>query len=138
MSRARLAARIDGMRHHAVGQLHDFDLAFDKPGKDGTGKANVRPSHGARVHGVVWQIEAPALSTLDRFEPGYARHEFEIAIEARPTIVAWTYVYTGVTSDAAPSVEYVQHLLAGAREHALPRDLVVSLEALHGGITRRS
>jgi gamma-glutamylcyclotransferase len=132
MSSSRLSARVDGSRPHAQGRLHDFDLVFDKPGKDGTGKANVRPQPGARVHGVVWEIDRLALTTLDHFEPGYTRRGLEIVIENRSPVVAWTYVYSGVATAAGPSDEYLRHLVEGAVEHALPEHLVTRLEAQRG------
>jgi len=132
MSSARLAARIEGVRLLATGRLHDHSLVFDKPGRDGTAKANVRPAPGTCVHGVVWELEPKALVTLDRFEGGYERHELEIVAEASERLVAWTYVYRGVIDRGAPSNDYVRHLLDGAREHALPVDLHDWLESILG------
>ena len=129
MSTARLAARVREIRALGVGRLHDHELVFDKPGRDGTAKANVRPAGGRLVHGVVWEIGSDSLSALDRFEPGYIRHELEIVVTGLPRLSAWTYVYAGEASDAAASIEYVRHLLDGAREHGLPVEVLAGLEA---------
>ncbi len=130
MSTPRLAARVADVRAIGPGRLDAYALAFDKPGRDGTGKANVRPSPGSRVDGVVWEIAAESMIVLDGFEPGYERARLGIQLAGRAPLTAWTYLYTRPPVIQAPSPEYVGHLLAGAREHALPNDLVARLEAL--------
>ncbi len=131
MSTARLAARVEGVRALGAGRLHDYELVFDKPGRDGTAKANVRPASGAVVHGVVWEIETTAIAVLDRFEPGYERSRLEIRLHESSILSAWTYVYSRDRVDVRPSREYLDHLIEGAREHALPRDLLATLETIH-------
>ena len=129
MSGARLHARIEGARALDVGILQDHALVFDKPGRDGTAKANVRRRPGAVVHGVVWEIEVGALAVLDRFEPGYGRHPLEISLADTTLASVWTYVYAPDGVAQSPSPEYVRHLIDGALEHGLPGDLVTHLEA---------
>jgi hypothetical protein len=131
MSTARLVARVQGVRAVGAGRLHDHRLVFDKPGRDGTAKANVRPASGAIVHGVVWEIEAAEITVLDRFEPGYERSRLEIRLDESATLSAWTYVYSRERVDSSPSRDYVDHLIEGAREHALPGDLLAYLETIH-------
>ena len=130
MSTARLAARVEGVRVVGVGRLHHHELVFDKPGRDGTAKANVRRAAAAVVHGVVWEIEAAALEVLDGFERGYERSALDIVTGRRKAVVAWTYVYRGAADLSSPSDAYVRHLLDGAREHGLPGDFFTHLEKL--------
>lgn len=130
MSSARLLARVEGARALGAATLPHHSLVFDKPGQDGTAKANLRPLEGAAAHGVLWEIESRALVVLDGFEPGYRR--VRLAVDAPRAVrhEAWTYLHPGTDAPIRPSVEYLGHLVAGAREHGLPRELHALLEEL--------
>lgn len=127
MSSARLRARIGGARALGVARLDDFDLVFDKPGQDGTAKANLRPRPTAATHGVLWELEPQALDVLDTYEPGYTRHRHlvgaatgRVGAMGESQLEAWIYLHPGSQRGLAPSPEYLGHLIEGAREHGLP------------------
>jgi len=128
MSTARLQARVAGARPLGRAFVDDWRLVFDKPGRDGTGKANLASLAGARTWGVLFEIPAPAWTVLDGFEPGYERCAFRFERRETRAREAHAYVYPPASrvSEARaatnpPSEEYLEHVLAGAREHGLPR-----------------
>ena len=127
MRSARLAARVGAVQALATAQAHGFGLRFDKPGRDGSGKANLVEAPGSCVWGVVYSMGPGAFRALDRFEPGYHRTSLSLEDGSGAPLVAWTYVYPAGDTQAAetsrglrPSPDYLDHLLAGAREHGLP------------------
>ena len=127
MSSARLLARVEGARALGAAALLDHRLVFDKPGHDGTAKANLRRVEDATAHGVLWEIEPHALATLDDFEPGYERVRRTVRMQHETHLEAWIYLHPGSDASLQPSCEYLDHLIAGAREHGLPRELLERL-----------
>jgi hypothetical protein len=126
MSSARLAARVPAARALGAVYVRDFRLAFNKPGRDGTGKANLVSASGERAWGVAWALSDLAWNELDVFEPGYRRVSCVLSSVDGRTLAAEAYVFPA-PADApllAPSADYVTHLVAGAREHGLPETYV--------------
>jgi hypothetical protein len=130
MSSARLRARIPGATPRGAARLEGWRLVLDKPSRDGSAKANIAASSGACVWGVAWSIPDPAWPVLDRYEPGYHRMTCRLLDAAGEALDAITYVYRGTTTTVAPYDWYVEHLIAGAEEHALPRPYRHGLLAL--------
>ena len=130
MRSARLFERIGPVRVVGPARLPGFTLCFDKPGRDGTAKANVRPNVEQSVYGVIWVLPPDAFAVLDGFEAGYERTSLQVVTEAGRRLVATTYGYQGEAFRGDPSDEYVRHLIDGALEHALPVQLVARLEAM--------
>ena len=133
MRSARLAQRIG--RARAIGAVHvsGWSLRFDKPGRDGTGKANLVEAPGVQAWGVAYAVPQGAWPRLDRFEPGYRREQFRLVASDGRTLDALAYLYPSSPparealpssadglSTLSPSPEYLAHLLDGAREHGLP------------------
>ena len=134
MSSARLRGRIAGVRVVSAARLDGFELVFDKPGQDGSAKANLRATPNACAHGVLWQVELGVLETLDGFEPGYERILQPVSTPTVQVAHAWTYLHPGSPELMQPNLDYVQHLIEGAREHALPAGLLSRLERLAGAL----
>lgn len=135
MSTARLRSRVGDAQPLGRAFVDGWRLAFDKPGRDGTGKANLVETASARTWGVLFELPADAWSALDRFEPGYVRNEFRFARCGGEDLLAHTYVFA--RSDATeptgpPSDAYLAHVLAGAREHDLPAEHIRLIESFHG------
>jgi hypothetical protein len=124
MRSERLRERVGNVE--LVGPIHvsDWQLAFNKPGRDGTGKANLVPQPGALTWGVGWRLDDEQWPLLDRYEPDYRRTEFRLESRSGDSKVAVAYVFEGPADSApiSPSSEYVEHLIEGAREHGLPDD----------------
>ena len=118
LERRRLEARVGRVEVIDQGTLHGFSLQVNKPGLDGSAKANVVVSSRERVWGVVYRIDAVELEALDRFEGGYRRTGVTIRGRAA-AIEAWTYIAEGRTDDL-PFDWYKAHMVRGAAEHGLP------------------
>lgn len=136
MSSARLRERITSAR--PLGPVHvcDWRLAFNKPGRDGTGKANLVFESGARSWGVAYEIAGSEWERLDGFETDYQRAHFRLERSDGSNLEAQAYLFLQADAPAlAPSGEYLDHLLAGAREHGLPADYIAAISegALRGG-----
>jgi len=136
MSTPRLQARVGDARPLHRACVEGWQLCFDKPGRDGTAKANLVPVPEARAWGVLFEIPAAAWDVLDGFERGYERRRLRLADRAGAALHAQAYVYRPAAQSPAPtppasrdaprrtgrpSAAYLEHLLAGAREHGLPQ-----------------
>jgi gamma-glutamylcyclotransferase (GGCT)/AIG2-like uncharacterized protein YtfP len=117
----RIRSRIAGARARGRARADGWQLRFDKPGRDGSGKANLVVEPEAHVWGVVYELPGLQGATLDRFEPGYRREPLQVTTDTR-TLVAQSYRFSARVDAAppAPTGEYLAHLLAGADEHGLP------------------
>jgi hypothetical protein len=120
MSSARLLARVPGATPRGAARLDGWRLVLDKPSRDGSAKANIEAWSGACVWGVAWSIPEPAWPVLDRYEPGYDRMVCRLLDTSDAVLEAITYVYRGTSTTVAAYDWYVEHLIAGAEEHALP------------------
>jgi hypothetical protein len=105
--------------------LRDHRLAFDKAGRDGSGRANVVRVLGGQVYGVLYEVTQAGLETLRIFESGYdlvdvlvecARPDGGVEVLAAKTFMARADRRT----DAPPSRGYLATVLEGIREHRLP------------------
>ncbi len=130
MRSARLRARVGPVRALGPGRLPHHALRTDKPGRDGTAKANLRSCPGSAVYGVVFELAEAALELLDGFEGGYRRERVRVELATGETVEAVTYVSERRGADRRLAADYLEHLLAGAREHALPDAWIAVLEAL--------
>lgn len=132
MSSARLRSRVSSARSLGAVHVTDWRLAFDKPGRDGSGKANLVPSPGSLVWGVVWQLGESDWEILDRFEPGYQRARFRFEQGGRGAIEADAYLFDSTPGARVvpPTASYVAHIVAGAEEHGLPDEYVAWIRAL--------
>jgi len=105
--------------------LRDHRLAFDKAGRDGTGRANVTRVLGGQVHGVLYELTPDGLDTLRIFESGYdlvdvlvecSRLDGGVEVLSAKTFVARANRRT----EAPPARSYVSTILEGMRQHGLP------------------
>ncbi len=147
MSRMRVTERIPGARPRGAAWMENRRLSFNKPGRDGTGKANLIEHPGSHVWGVVYELDADAWDVLDRFESGYSRLIVEVrsgwnaaGVRRRRDASCFevqTYLWSGeegaeAEGDAltSPASWYLDHLREGAREHGLPDYYLRMIESL--------
>ncbi len=131
MSSARLLARVTAAEPLGRAFVSDWQLAFNKPGRDGSGKANLVPAAGAVTWGVAWTLPEDPWPLLDGFEPGYERGVFRLLRTDDRELHAHVYLYE-CSADAPsipPSNDYLDHLLTGALEHDLPEDYIANLRS---------
>lgn len=133
MLTARLARRVPSARPLGVARLRGHVLRFHKRGDDGSGKCNAfRTGRDADlVHGVLFEVDGGRLARLHAAEgPGYEFGEVEVEPEDGAPVAAVTYRARSAWLDdaLAPYTWYQAFVVAGAREHGLPRDYVTYLE----------
>ena len=105
------------------GVLHDFRLAFNKRSTKhvGTASANVVPSAGSCVEGVIYRLaHGDCIKKMDPYEGyplRYDRRKLPIQLQADQQY-AWVYIANAEYIDETlkPARWYLNHLLAG-REH---------------------
>lgn len=109
-----------------------YRLVFDKVSKDGSGKADCEFTDAANdlVHGGLFRIAQQERHALDRAEGlGLGYKAVEISVETgASTVLAITYIATKKNKLLKPYSWYVEHVLVGARECALPATYISAIE----------
>jgi gamma-glutamylcyclotransferase (GGCT)/AIG2-like uncharacterized protein YtfP len=91
--------------------------------------AAIVPDPEAAVWGVLWEIDATDLESLDRAEAAYRRTAVEVE-HAGVSEPAITYVLRPertAATDGIPGPEYADLMIFGVREHGLPDDYIAQL-----------
>lgn len=96
------------------------------------GTANVFPSAGAAVWGIVYDVSDADLIVMDGFEDGYRREFLSVnpANNGDSSITALVYVAEIETNVPMPNAEYKRVLVEGAKHWALPPAYLSMLEML--------
>lgn len=128
MLAARLNARCPSARALDVLTVDGFDIAFDKIGMDGSGKATLVPSPGASVVGGLFAVDDAEMVLLDQIEGvgrGYDRIRVTVRTELQDA-EAFSYIAPPAFRDAAirPFDWYLGLVMAGAYERRLPPDWI--------------
>jgi gamma-glutamylcyclotransferase (GGCT)/AIG2-like uncharacterized protein YtfP len=129
MSVRRLGARVPSARVVGVATLEGHRLLFHKCGRDGSAKCDAACSGepGDRVIGVVYRIDPAHKPRLDEKEGlgnGYEQEHVTVRFADGSTAEALTYFATRTDPALKPFAWYREHVLRGAREHALPEHYV--------------
>jgi len=118
-----------------AGTLEDHRLVFDLPGIPWIEPvfANIAPTPGATVHGVLHAMTRPDFDRLSRSE-GAGRHYRCIEVSVKPLNgdepqIAMAFEAMRRVQGLNPSRRYVDLLLEGARTHGLPQSYIAALEA---------
>ena len=130
MSTARLQARIERALPVGRARWPDMELAFNKVGVDGSGKANLVARPGASAWGVLFELHPDDWPRLDDFEPGYERTGCSVQVDSGELVEAQVYLAIPPFEETAPHDWYRDHLLTGAVEHALTAELVAWLRGI--------
>lgn len=126
LSVPRLRARCPSATPLATGFVRGRQLRFHKIGRDGTGKADAYFTGNPEdiVRGVIYRCELDDKHELDRCEclgDGYEEVSVEVQVGER---VWTTFLYEAMSHridiEIRPAAWYHNHVIAGAREHALP------------------
>ncbi|MEM1407377.1 MAG: gamma-glutamylcyclotransferase family protein [Bacteroidota bacterium] len=138
----RMRNRVSTVEPIGLYKLRGFELVFNKAGKDGSAKANVRPSHSSStVHGVIQRFDLqqkPLLDAAEGLGRGYDLMSFRailgnrnvevhyyIARDSRyltkgvPFDWYWYYVYYGALENQLPDfhLETIQKVPFGADQN---------------------
>lgn len=130
----RLRERTPSARAVGIATLAGHELRWHKISKDGSAKCDIVPAatSGACVHGVVFEIamhDKPALDLAEGLGMGYREQSVQVE-GAQGAIQAWTYRATNIDRLALPYTWYKALVIAGAREHGLPRSYIDAIEAV--------
>lgn len=122
LSPPRLQARVPQARVVGSARLLDWCLVFDKHGRDGSAKANIRRCRGDEVWGAVYRV-APChrrpLDTAEGLGTEYELQELEVELASKQ-ISVYTYVALRRRTGLPLHEWYIRHILAGVSHHALP------------------
>jgi gamma-glutamylcyclotransferase len=136
MNSVQMAERCPGAVSLGVARLDGFALAFDRWSHRRSGYvADVLPSPGATVWGVLWRVTREHLLSLDRYEGvaggAYRREAVHVSLATEPPREVEAVVYRVCQPDAPgpPSAPYLNLMLEGAREHVLPPAYIANLAA---------
>jgi len=136
MHAGRMGARVPAARPRGAAVLEGRRLVLNKPGRDGSAKANLERAAGRRVWGVVWELPARDLAVLDRHEGGYVREAARVVHREGHTVDTEVYVASRVDGALQAFDGYLAYLVEGAREHGLPGDYVAFLASLRARAAR--
>jgi len=124
----QLFERCRGARILGAARVEGYELRFAGHSvKRRGGVATLRQNAEAYVPGILFDIDALDLATLDRFEGHprrYVRRRLTITTSAGAEMLAWVYVLALEEPNARPSPEYVATILAGYREFSLDPDIL--------------
>lgn len=133
----RLKARCCGAGPMGRAFADGWALEFNKPSRDGSGKATLSMKAGCRTLGVLFEIPVGERGDLDDAEGagpggGYKRCDaFPVRLaDGDGTVTASTYLAKKTDGSLDPYDWYLALVIAGAREHGLGEVHVASLECL--------
>ncbi|MCP3986048.1 MAG: gamma-glutamylcyclotransferase [bacterium] len=134
LSVQRLQKRVATTLPIGAARLGGHRWVCDKPGRDGSAKANLVPDPADHVWGALYQLDPGQLAVLDRYEGGYERVEIHVD---RPREGAGSTRWQALTyrsdqrgDDPVPFDWYRRMILDGARQHDLPAAWLARLESL--------
>lgn len=136
MSTPRIRRRIQSATVLSSACLAGHCLRFRKKSIDGSAKCDIEHTQDRedRVHGVVYKIPVCEKTILDSYEGlgnGYEDKQVSIVLPGGEMIIASTYFATHIDTSLKPFHWYKEHVLWGAREHALPDAYVAAIEDVH-------
>jgi cation transport regulator ChaC len=124
-------------RHSYLGVAHlaDHRLAFTRRSiRTRTGVADIVRAAGEAVWGVLYRIDDNELAAIDRKEGhdwAYRRVVLPVRLEGGPEHAAVTYtVRSKEPAQVAPSRQYLDLVIAAARERGLPGPYIEQIEAV--------
>ena len=116
--------------------LKDYRFAFNKGVAGGAVYANIVPSPGDVVWGVVYLCDAQAMAILDDYEAletgDYWRQPVEIETADGEKLKAEAYIAGEgfVVADGRPGPWYLDLIISGARNHGLLEEYIRHIEEL--------
>ena len=107
------------VQDHTQGRLIDYGFRFNRKNQDGTARANIIRSESEDVFGALYHINGKFRDDLLKTEPGYRLIQVTAETE-QGNVQAYTFISDADDEDIFPSKEYLDSILAGAKEHSLP------------------
>ena len=147
MNRAQMLSRVGNILEEHNAHLPNFELRFNKKVRGGTAGANVQPSPGKTVYGVLYKIDESTFRSLDRYEgvpEHYRRIEIQVTpddapaaglenvVAVRQPVPAQVYIASKIEKGLRPSAQYLKAILDGAGEHSLPAAYIGEIKSAAG------
>lgn len=135
LNRAQMQNRVGQILEFQPARLENYELLFNKIVRGGSGEANIQPSKGKTVYGVLYRITESALRSLDRatgVPDHYRRIEVSVVDANGNRVKAQAYIAAKVGKGLRPAPHYLQSLLAGAAEHGLPEEYLAEIRKVAG------
>lgn len=131
------------VKESEIAELPGWKLAFTIYSDPwGGGVADILPSSGEKVKGVIYTIAEDSLKNLDRYEGRRVEDNMERGMYRRQYIPVkvkerWETVLTYIVNraveykrkvDLKPSQEYLETIISGAREHGLDKEYIENIK----------
>lgn len=132
MDTERLSARVGMVSAGVRATLSGYALRFNKRAEDDLqGRANLVPQQGEEIEGVLFALSDEQCARLDVFEgEGYARHTVPVTTaEGVEEAMVYLAVPEFMVDDRAPSAEYAEYIVRGARQHGLSEAYIAKVAA---------
>lgn len=128
-----LEERIGGpVEEFMSARLANYGFRFNKRNKDGSARANMILSEEEDVYGVVYKIHSQYYDKLCTTEPGFKLIEVQVETDSS-YVKALTFLSEENTENIIPETSYLNTILTGAKEHALPEEYQVFIKILASG-----
>lgn len=118
----------------SAAKLRDYDITFAHGSTMwGGGAADLKPTPGRVVEGVLWEIGEQDLKALDQYEgvpSDYIRKTVTVELKDGKSCEAFAYIVVRPGGYRAPSKRYIRLLVQGAEEHGLSDEYIMRLEAI--------
>lgn len=120
MNPQRIQERINRLPSKEPAMLPGYKLYFNKKayGKPGIGYANIVPTKGESVYGILYRVTENELSQIDCHEGvytgHYSKHEVTVLLKDGKEVIAVTYIACPdrISDGLLPEKSYLDHLLA--------------------------
>ena len=131
MNWLQMQRRCPSARFFCLGRLVGYQFGITRHSRlRDCGTANVFPSPGREVWGVVYDVQESDLKLLDGFEDGYRRETLMVHCEGEQALTALVYVAEPETNVPSPNAEYKRLMIEGAKHWGLPHLYLAVLEAI--------
>ena len=135
MSTPRINRRVQSACVISIAHLHGHSLKFHKKSIDGSAKCDIEFTQNPNdiVFGVVFNMLTSEKHILDAYEGlgnGYDEKYVSVVLPGGESVEATTYYATHIDRTLYPYHWYKEHVLRGAREHALPTKHIETIETI--------
>jgi gamma-glutamylcyclotransferase len=127
----QIVERVGPVEKVGNAKLPDWRLAFNRKGKDHSGKANIVESPGDVVWGVVYELTRDQMGILEvLFERGYRARELTAFDQSGNPLTVHAFIAKNPDRERPPTPPYKQIIVRGAKKQELPVDYVRFLESI--------
>lgn len=134
MERFWFKKRCPGAKFVSAAKLRDYDITFvQRSMMWGGGTADLKPTPGGVVEGVLWEVGEHDMKALDQYEgvpKDYIRKMVTAETKDGKTVQAHAYFMVQSEGYRPPSKRYMRLLIQGAEEHGLSDEYVMRLESI--------